>query len=262
MGFKSGKTGDGQEKEHVFDEFIEDIENDIRLEKYEQIWKKHGKLISTAGTVFIGGCVLFGLWYKHNEDRREEVALQFIKAQNVAENGKLEEALSMMTFLASQNVGKYPILAKFSRAGLLVKDDFDKNIAEIKAIYKSIYSDSGCPAYFKHLAIVLYVNALLQERENLPEEQAKEALGLLRKCQNKNEDGLFLLAKELEGVILFLQKDFKEARAAFDTISRNKKTTEGMRKRIHIMIQAIQSQLNESTTQSVGDESADQGGSE
>jgi hypothetical protein len=250
-GGKSSDKCDSCGKDAVFDEFLNDVENDMRLEKYELIWKKYRKLISFATFAVIAGVTIFNLRLRYNTNQRDEFAVQFIKAQTIAQQGKLDEAASMMSFLSSKKCGAYVVLAKMSHAGLLTKIDFPKNIEAIKGIYKAVFSDRSAPAYYKDLAIVLYTNASLQEigKGEIAPEKSDEMLKLLAKC-GERKGGLVLLAKELEGVVYYKIKDFEKAREAFNTISKNEKTPEGMVLRANIMIQAIQNQLEDNADNS------------
>jgi hypothetical protein len=240
---KKDKPQINQEKDHVFDEFLNDVENDIKMEKYKLLWKKYGKLFSSAATVCIAIAVFVTLWTKNEESRRKDFAKQFVSAQAAAEDDKLDIAAAIMSFLSSKKLGGYSVLAKMSNAGVLAKKDFKKNSEEIKKIYKSVFEDKKSPVYIKDLAKVLYVNTFLEwlGSAEISEEDANEMLGLLKTC--KGEDGFHLLAKEFEAMVYYKMRKFGEARHACDEISKNRKTSYGLRMRASIMIQAIQNQL-------------------
>ncbi|MDR0632911.1 MAG: tetratricopeptide repeat protein [Holosporales bacterium] len=252
---KDKKTkGDTNNKDVVFDEFLNDIENDMRIEKYELLWKKYGKLLSFVAFAVIAAITIFNLRLRYNANQREEFASQFMRAQTLVQQGKLDEAVPMMSFLSSKKCGKYTVLAKMSHAGLLTKINFSENIETIKGIYKNVLSDRNTPAYYRDLATVYYVNASLQEigEKEIDDDTKAELLKLLSKCKKAN-GGFFLLAKEFEGVIHYKTGNFKKARKAFDTISRNEKTAEDMMARANIMIQAIQNKIDDDTVDSEED---------
>lgn len=231
---------DGQEK--VFDEFLNDIENDMKMEKYQEIWKKHGKWITILASIIIGGTVFFGLWQKYDLNQREEISSQLFQAQNLKEQGRLEESLAIMKFLGEKHQKSYSILARFSQAALLAEQDFSKNAEEIQKIYQNILK-SSIPIYFKELAVVLYVNAVLQKLGDNPiDDNLKTELLALLHQYRKSKKGFVLMAQELEGLILFKTGDFKKSRKIFDKISKNKQMPPSMSSRISIMIQAIQDQ--------------------
>lgn len=245
-----------QEKDIVFDEFLEDIKKDIKLEKYQLIWKKYGKLILTIVSAILTVIVVLNFWYRYDTNKKEEFALQFIKAQSVAENGKIDEAISLMSYLSSKNRRSYSVLAKMYQAGLLAKSDFEGNVEKIKEIYNSVFSDRRAPVYLRDLARILYANALLQEiKSEISPEKAKELLEILSKCK-QTDNGLFLMAKELEGLVYYKIQDYKKARESFDFISKNSNTPEGMYLRVSIMIQAVQDKLDSSSTSSGGSTSS------
>ena len=239
------KNNDKCCKDQVFDDFLNDVENDIKMEKYEEIWRKYQKHIKFFASLVLGCIVLFTLWQRYDTNRREEMAMQFINAQFVAEGGSLDKAATMMKVLSSKGHKGYSTFAKLSRASMLAELDFNENISEIKEIYKSLYSSNKSPAYVKTLSRLLFVNTSLQELgdNEVTNEWANEMLALLKKC-DKDDGGFSLIAKELEGLIYYKIKDFKNARESFDYITKNENTPNDMRMRVSIMIQAIQNQLS------------------
>ncbi|MDR1597432.1 MAG: tetratricopeptide repeat protein [Holosporales bacterium] len=232
----SGASCSCQDK--VFDEFLNDVENDMKMEHYQQLWKKYGKLISAGMTLVVGGTVMFAFWQKYDNERREEVAASFVNAQQLIEQGKTEDAVGLLVHIGSTYRGAYKALAKLSHAATLMAADFAKNAEEIQGIYLSVLEQS-IPAYMKELVSVLFVNAKLQQTADIDEAQGRELLTLLRKYRC-SDNGFALLSKELEGVVAFKLGDFVTARQAFDEISKNEDTPAGMQSRISIMIQAIQ----------------------
>ncbi|MDR1907313.1 MAG: tetratricopeptide repeat protein [Holosporales bacterium] len=227
-------------KERVFDEFLDDIENDIKMEKYQQLWNKHGKLILIFATVVLAGVVLFPCWQGYDKEQREEISASLVNAQNLMEQGKIEEAVGLMTHIGARYQKTYKFLGKLSQAAILTSSDFSKNSEEIQGIYLSVLNNSA-PEYIKELAAVLYVNAKLQRLSELDDAQGKELRDVLLK-HRVSKNGIALMSKELEGIIAFKTKDYAAARKAFDEISKNENTPQGMHARISIMIQAIQDQ--------------------
>jgi hypothetical protein len=224
--------------EKVFDEFLEDVENDMKMERYKQFWDKHKKWMSFLATIAISGTLLIAFWQKYDAEQREEIATQLISAINLVEEGKDKEAAGLLTHIGGRYQNTYKFLAKLARAGILQKDA--QNAEEAQGLYMSVMSGRA-PAYIKELASILYVNSLLQKNEKIDDETGKKMRDILKRYR-VSKNGFALLRREIEGLVAFKCGNLTEARQAFDEISKNEKTPQGMYMRVSLMIQAIQDQ--------------------
>lgn len=228
-------------QESVFDEFLNDIENDMRLEKYQKLWATYGKGLTAALTILLTAAVVFGLWNRYENGKREEIASHFLQAQGLMLEGRAQEALSHMKVLSEAGSKNYQILAQLSKAALLEKTDFENSVSEIQTLYKGIFERSA-PAYFKELAAFLYANSVLRQfrLKEMDQKTADDLFALLEKYRGKNEEGIALLMTELKGLLWFKVGNNTKARGEFDKICKNAKTPPSMYVRASITIQAIQ----------------------
>lgn len=233
----SAKGCDCQER--VFDEFLEDVEKDMKRERYQELWAKYGRMISTITTLVLGGVLVLILWQRYDREQREDIASQLLQAQILKDQGKVDDALEVMRLLSQKSQKNYAVIAKLSQAAILIEQDFAKNVDEIQALYKNILEGSAS-TYYKALAAIQYVNVGLQRLgTGTPNEALKaEWLKLLR--QYKGQQGFGLSASELEALVLFRAGDFKAARSILNELSKNPKTPPAMQMRVGILIQAIQ----------------------
>ena len=243
-GCNKGKSCDCQEK--AFDEFLDGVERDLKLDHYQELWNKHRKLISSVGTVLLSALALTFLWQRYEVGQRTEAAGELIRSLYSAQSGKVDESLGIVRFLSTKHLKTYPTLAKFEQAALLAQSDFAKNVDSILFLYKDLMEDS-IPAYMKELASILYVRTLMRRagQEPLDESQAKASLLILKKYRQKpakgqSVDGLNLLGLEIQGQLYFQLGDLQKARKSFDKISKNKNMPEMMQMRVRLMIQALQ----------------------
>jgi hypothetical protein len=246
-----------QNGDAVFDEFLSEIESEIRIDKYKALWDRFGKILTIALTALLVVAALFLLWQRYDFSQREEISAQFIKAQELIDQNKAQEAITIMKFIEGRKQKNYAALAKLSRAALLAETDFKAHAKEIALIYKELF-ESSIPGYMKELCVVLYANTILQTILAEPQADsdskteagavltpaAREAklrdLIIMLDANVKSDGGFRLMAYELKGVILFKLGEMKQARAEFDKISKDEKAPAGMRSRVSIMIQAIQ----------------------
>ncbi|MDR2464520.1 MAG: hypothetical protein LBD36_02865 [Holosporales bacterium] len=226
--------------ERVFDEFLEDIENDIKMEKYCELWKKHRKWVSALATVVSCVVIIFGFWNKYRNEQCQIYAGRFIEAQNLISQERNEDALAVIKDIENHDLKIYSVLSKLLHASILVKRDFAKNAAEAQLIYKSIL-DGSAPVYVKELAAVLYVNACLQHSDVVDEETAKKLQKILKTySKSKAKNGVSLLARELICVILLRTNKVEKAKKSIDKLCRNENIPPNMRFRLMLMLQYIQ----------------------
>jgi hypothetical protein len=244
---KSSKGCDCTEK--VFDEFLEDIENDMKMERYQQLLKRYKKPISAVTTLVVGSVIFAAAWQNHDNDKREKLSASLLSAINMMENNTTDEgfenSIGLMAHIAGQNQKTYTVLGQMLQAGALANKDSKKNAPEIQKIYMSVMQGKA-PGYIKELASVLYVNSKLQEHAEIDAILGKQLLEILKKY-SVSKSGFALLEKESEGLILFKLGDFVAARKVYDEISKNENTPRGMHTRVSVMIQAIQDQEPSST---------------
>jgi hypothetical protein len=230
--------------EKVFDEFLEDVENDMKMERYQQLLKKYKKLISQVTTIVLGLAILVVSWQKYESDKKEEFATALLNAIDMGEKSTtadgFEDALGLMSHIANKNPRTYGVFGKLLYAAQLAKKDAQKNAPEIQRTHMSIMRGRA-PGYIKELASALYVQSKLEEQTEVAPELGQELIGLLKKYR-VSKSGYALLSKEQESMVLFKLKDFVTARKVLDEISRDEKTPAGMHFRVSLLIQAIQDQ--------------------
>lgn len=240
---KGNGSGGKNPSEAVFDEFLNDVENDMKLENYKRLWDKYGKIISSVSIVVIASAVVLNFWFRYEENKKEEFAVQFAAAQNLINSEKSEEGLSMLNFLIGSANFEYSTLARFAKAGLLAKMDFAKNFDEIKGLYKSIFENKKNPQYMREYATIAYVNSEV-DRPDQKEFDASELLKLLEETCSKNKSGFYWMATELKAMLYYQNKEYEKARECCDMITETKEAPPSMKRRIIILMQRVQGRKN------------------
>jgi hypothetical protein len=202
-----------------YDEFIEDLEKDIRAENLKKIWSRFGKVI-TSGAIFLTLSVAaYMIWQKNLEHENKEQAIQFLKAQNLIAQGSAEQAIFCLKDLAEKTTS-YGIFAKLTLAAQDQKNAL--------AVYKEIFSQENS-VFFKDLARVLYVTYAIDKKENL--DNLKEIL------QPALKGPWDLIASDLYGFMLYKQNKFKEALSYFSKIAKEPKCPQDLKFRAQIFSQ-------------------------
>ncbi len=205
-----------------FDEFFEDVQKDIRAERFKRIWKKYGKIASTCATCIFILTAGYVLWSQHLERQNQEQALQFTTTQNLIAQGRIAEALSVLSTM-TQHKTTYGILAKFMQANHNKKDSLK--------IYKEL-TTTGKTVFFKDLARILYV---IKQCEKLK----PETIHSLKEFIEPSLKGPWsLIALDLKGFLLYQQKNYKEASDCFVHLAQDTRCPENLKLRAQIFAQS------------------------
>ncbi|HSR55233.1 MAG TPA: tetratricopeptide repeat protein [Alphaproteobacteria bacterium] len=144
------------------DNFIEEVEEELKRERYMDLWRRYGRFVVAAVilvVILVAGAVG---WRQYQQNQRIEAGLAFMDARALAEQGKREEALAAFKKLADDGAAGYRELARFQQAALLSRQG---NEAAAAGVYDSIARDSGADRLFRDLALVLYAYSVADRAE-------------------------------------------------------------------------------------------------
>lgn len=225
-----------------FDQFIQEVESDLRQEKFEILWKKYGKSISIGFGVIVALSAGFNFWQNYQIKQRDIISQQFVSAQTLMFNKNIGDALAAMEGIAKSSHHTYATLAKFNAASMLRMETGHKDLNKAKEIYKKLMDDSSVDHTFRELAIIQYVSLCLDEAQNSDELQ--RLIKLIEPCA-KEAAPYRHLALELKGTIKLLQKNYEQASEIFVSIAQDEKSPKDLRLRAQIITQNLASQLAE-----------------
>lgn len=223
-----------------FDEFLEEVENDIRQEKYMQLWQKYGKLASGSVTAAIIVVATYSLWSTYQEKQQLKNSDYYTTAQQYIAQGKISQALSTLKAiepggtLSSSHAKTYPHLARFTQAALLQEPGEQQNIDQAIALYTSLSQDKTLDPRWQAIATLQSVRLRFQQTP----EQSTE---LLAQIEPLTQDAHPFQALALEQKALMLQQIGKtaEAREIFVKLIQMKEAPEGVSMRAQIMLQQM-----------------------
>ncbi len=226
-----------------FDEFLEEVESDIRQEKFQKLWEEYGK---TAVAAVIGVFVLTGgymAWQNHQHKQHQLYSEQFIGAEDLISQGKIVEAMGVMQSLSQVSHKSYAILARFAQASLYAQEGPNENFTASKEIYESIAKDSKVDKSLRDLATFFLVNMKVDETTDFGDQKTlNEFLSDLELLVHR-DNPWHNLANELKGFILFKQNDLVNASEVFVALAQDPKTPDNMRMRAQLMSQTIAGQM-------------------
>ena len=225
-----------------FDEFLNEVQEDMRQAKIEKYWKKYGKQAVFVCTLALGAAVAHTLYKNHQNKLILETSDKFIAAQNFIASNNLKDALTIFNDLSNNGAGFYKTLSLFSQAGTLFKEEKSTATEEGILILKKIENDLSIEKNYRELAEVLRFG---HEINNLKgTDKALDAIRLRLETLIKEKGAWYYLALELKGVILYKISAYSESAETFLSLAQDKDTPNALKLRAQLMTQVLASKLN------------------
>lgn len=223
-----------------FDEFLEEVQNDIRQEKLLQLWKQYGKLVMgfMAGIIFL--VAGYKVWSHYEQNKRMQMAEKLIAAQDYLAKGDMDKAQTLLNTLGTESHDTYQPLALFQKAGLLLKGNPKPQPSEALAIYTQLSENSNVVPLWRDLAALLAVMVSVdQEATN------QEALsGQLEKLTDDQNPWRYF-AREMKGILLHRQGNKSQAQELFARLVQDSQTPAGISMRARLMVQIISTEMKD-----------------
>ena len=111
--------------------FIQEVNEELKQERYLQTWKKYGQYF-VGGAILAVGSVAGWQWYQDNiRSGQEAESVDFASATALAAGGKSGEAGKILDKLARETDGGYAALARLRQAALVGKSGDDERLAPV-----------------------------------------------------------------------------------------------------------------------------------
>jgi hypothetical protein len=96
-------------------DIFQEVEEDVRRERYEQLWSKYGNYIIAAAAVLVIAVAGYQAWTTYDSNQRQQVSERYEKAQTLAATGKAaDQAETEFAELSKSGYFGYATLAKFN----------------------------------------------------------------------------------------------------------------------------------------------------
>lgn len=210
-------------------DFIREIEEDLRRERLEKLWKRYGAYIIAAGVLVV---VLVGGWTGWQRYRSHQVSqdsVLYAGAANLERAGKPAAAAAAFARIAADGHGGYRVLAALRAAGAYLAAG-DRKAAI--ATYDRLARDSSAAARYRDLAG--YLSVLNRANNGQPKALEAELRPLLQ-----ISDPWRYSVRELMAVLELKAGDKKAAASDFSALVNDPETPAGIRERAAAMHAAL-----------------------
>jgi hypothetical protein len=211
-------------------DIIREVDEELRRENWENLWKKYGKyIVAAALAVVIGTAAVMG-WRAYDHNRRMEAGDRFAAAITEAENtSDPAQAADILAAYVSEAPTGYATLARLREAKLRA-DAGDRDAAI--ALYDAIASDSAVERLFRDLATLYSVRMQIEEGD--PSTLNSRLLPLAA-----DDSPWRYSARELQAVVDLRSGDTAAAREMFTRLADDANAPDSLRTRATEMLHAM-----------------------
>ena len=133
-------------------DIFREVDEDLRRERLERLWKRYGKFVITAAVLVVVGVGGWKIWTSQQRSRHLAEGMKFYNAELLLKQGKVKEADTAFAAIADEDSSGYGILARFNAAS--IRADAGDAKAAI-SIYDALAADDSAPASLRNLALIL-----------------------------------------------------------------------------------------------------------
>ncbi|MBD22074.1 MAG: hypothetical protein CL572_00200 [Alphaproteobacteria bacterium] len=209
------------------EEFIKEVDEDLKEEKRVKLWKKllpyvlgfsFGVILITSGFVF---------WKNYTKNTNQTLGDDYTAAVDLANEKDIDAALLALDRIVNKGSDGYATIAKMKKASLLIeKGNLDAGLAIYLDLEKNAVDQS-----FRDIATILYVLNSMDEQE--PE-------SLLKKVQPLENSKVWQSsALELKAFIFLKNGQKNLARESFESILNLKSSPSSLSTRARNMIEYL-----------------------
>jgi len=217
----------------VLEDFVADIfsevDEDLRRDKYEKLWKRYGKLMMAgAAAVVLVAAANVG-WQEYSKRARLESGAAFSQAKALMDEGRNTDAAAAFAAVANNGVGEYAKIARLEEAAAVAASG-DRAAAVV--LYDKLAADLSGGEVFGQLAALLAAQNVLDDGDIAGARKRLEPLIGSGKAWRYSAMEMIALAALADG-------DVDSARKGFKELTDDDKAPKGVRARAAEMLAAL-----------------------
>ncbi len=229
---KNKKKVQIDEQEALANQFIMEVDEDLKQESISKLWKKLSWVIACVCIAIIA--VVSYVQYQKNQnkklaDRDSHLYQQAIKFQESADT---TQALTKLNEIIKNN-GKYKVIASMTKAQILSESDTQKAFDT----YLSVFKDSKTPDIYKNMALTHAGYISVTDPKLFT--KVKNDITSLSKTTNKFK----YLALEILAWESITIKDYSSAKRYLNILQADIKAPSGMKTRSKIILESLNSDI-------------------
>ena len=211
------------------DGFFRELQEEIRRERLEKIWRQYGIYILMVGALIVFGVLGYKYWENYRIVAAQTMGAQYEGALHLMSEDKQGSATKEFETLAQDGAGGYATLARLQLAGALLREG---KKSEALAAYEALANDPTADPMLKSYG------ALQAAGLRLGEADFTEMQNRLNPLMGDDSPWRFS-ARELMGLAAFKAGKSDEARTLLTPLLVDQKTPQSINERAQIILAEI-----------------------
>jgi hypothetical protein len=211
------------------DELLHDVEEQLKWERFEKIWKDYGVFFIAGILAIILGVAGYVYWDYASLKNQEELSEKYTSAITLLGKDQQTEAIEKLKVL-SEDSSSYGMMARFVNASVLV--DNPQTRPQAVAIYRDIIANKSIDRKYRNLAIVFLAMAEMDSGDT------KELAKLLQETST----GINMwpdTTAELTALVALKNGEIEQARSIFEELKKSEHASQGVQLRAKAMLQTL-----------------------
>ncbi len=214
---------------HQDDGFLREVEEEIRRERLEKVWREYGTYILIAAALIVVGVLGYKFWESSHLTAAQTSGQRYEEAMALATEGKEGSAAAEFETIAKEGIGGYPALSRLQLAGALLKEG---KSAEALAAYEALANDGNADELLRSFARLQAAGLRLGQADFTEMENRLNPL-------MGDESPWRFSARELMGLAAFKAGKTSEARTLLTPLLIDQKTPQSINQRAQVVLAEI-----------------------
>ncbi len=210
------------------DNFLREIDEEVRRDQAADLWKKYGNLIIVLLALLVAGVGVWRFWQYRQDQAAQAVSARLETALKASRESRGEEAEKTLAELAREGAGGYALVARFRFAAEAARRD----PADGAKAFDALSSDVAIEATFRDLA---RIRSAMLKVDLAPYAEIKASLEPLA-----GATGIWRhTARELLGVSALKAANMDDAGRWFDQIVVDREAPQALRQRADLYLALV-----------------------
>jgi hypothetical protein len=228
---KTDKRDDApvDEDDHLDAQLFKEVDEEVRRDRYTELWKSYGKYITGAVAAIILGTAAIVFWHRYQVSVAGKEGEKYMAALALAQSGKTDAAIKALATVAAESGGGYKTMARLQAAALHAEKGETRKAA---ALYDAVAADDDADQALRDMARLLSV--LTELDTGKPAELMAKIAPLA-----KGDGPWHHSALELTGLLAQKSGDVKRAREIFTRLADDATAPSNLRARARILLGSL-----------------------
>lgn len=208
-------------------DIFREVEEDVRRERYEKLWKQYRDHIIAAGALIVIGMAGYQLYRIYEQRESEKASIAYAAAAEMLNHGRAAAAAPQFAALAKRAPGGYAAVAKFAEADALYGEG---QKGEAIRIYEQIANGSD-----PYLGAAARMHAAWAMADSAPRSDVEALLAPLSERSNAWRE----MAREVIAYEDLRSGDMAHALRSYQEIAADPATPSSLKSRAAAMVRFI-----------------------